>query len=148
MRCAMDGRLVIWVRCLPRRLSLEFCAPLSQQAEFEPLEENNPLDLVALFDLDDAAFRERFRHTPLWRPKRRGLLRNAAIALGNRVWPGAMPALCRGLNDQEPLVSGASAWALGQYGVGEARHALEARRLIEADSQVRDEIDLALPAGD
>ena len=34
----------------------------------------NPVDLIALFDLDDEAFRARFRHTPLWRAKRRGLL--------------------------------------------------------------------------
>src|SRR5262245_49737797 len=56
----------------------------SQAREFEPLPENNPVALAKLFELDDAAFRERFRHTPLWRPKRRGILRNAAIVLGNR----------------------------------------------------------------
>ena len=75
--------------------------------------DSNPIDLIALFELDDAAFRERFRHTPLWRPKRRGLLRNAAIVLGNRPTPAAIPALIRGLNDDEPLVRGACAWALG-----------------------------------
>ncbi len=48
-------------------------APLSQESQFEPAAESNPTDLVALFDLDDAAFRARFRHSPLWRPKRRGL---------------------------------------------------------------------------
>jgi hypothetical protein len=39
----------------------------------------NPIDAAALLELDDAAFRQRFRHTPLWRPKRRGLLRNAGV---------------------------------------------------------------------
>ena len=40
--------------------------------------------MIGLFDLDDEAFRRRFRHTPLWRAKRRGILRNAAIVLGNQ----------------------------------------------------------------
>ena len=40
-------------------------APLSRQAEFVPREDSNPIDLISLFELDDAAFRERFRHTPL-----------------------------------------------------------------------------------
>ena len=59
-------------------------SPVSQHAEFLPVGDRNPIDLIGLFDLDEAAFRERFRHTPLWRPRRRGILRNAAIVLGNR----------------------------------------------------------------
>jgi epoxyqueuosine reductase len=72
----------------------------------------NPLDLAALFDLTEADFRARFRHTPLWRPKRRGLLRNAAIVLGNQRDAQAIPALKKGLGDDEPLVREACAWAL------------------------------------
>lgn len=119
-------------------------APQSRQAEFAPREDSNPMDLIALFDLDDAAFRERFRHTPLWRPKRRGILRNAAIALGNRPTPEALPALVRGLSDHEPLVRSACAWALGQYSQAAARHALENRRSVEADAAVLAEIDASL----
>ena len=52
------------------------------KSEFEPRSNSNPLDLIGLFELDETTFRERFRHTPLWRPRRRGLLRNAAIVLG------------------------------------------------------------------
>ena len=113
------------------------------------------MDVIALFDLDEAAFRERFRQTPLWRPRRRGLLRNAAIVLGNRPTPAAVPALVRGLNDGEPLVRGACAWALGQYAMAVARNALDARRAIETDAEVcreievarRNAIDLAAPTG-
>lgn len=113
-------------------------------AEFEPLSENNPLDLAPLFYLDDRAFRERFRRTPLWRPKRRGLLRNAAIVLGNRPTQAALPALETGLNDAEPLVRGACAWALGRYDEPAARQALVRRCGIEDDAAVLDEIDAAL----
>ena len=121
-------------------------AELKREAEFEPLMENNPLELAKLFDLDDAAFRTRFRRTALWRPKRRGLLRNAAIVLGNHPAPVALPALLRGLNDLEPLVRGACAWALGQYPSDAARSGLEQRRRLEADSDVRREIEAALSA--
>ena len=59
----------------------------------------NPLELTSLFDLDDDAFRRRFKTTPLWRAKRRGLLRNAAIVLGNQRHSVAIPALTKGLAD-------------------------------------------------
>jgi epoxyqueuosine reductase len=64
--------------------------------------------------LDDEAFRRRFRHTPLWRAKRRGILRNAAIVLGNQKAVAAAPALRRGLQDSEPIVREACAWALAR----------------------------------
>jgi epoxyqueuosine reductase len=104
----------------------------------------NPVDLAELFSLDDAAFRSRFRDTPLWRPKRRGVLRNAAIVLGNQRTPAALEALIRGLNDDEPLVRGACAWALGEYRDESARAALGRRRDVESESVVLEEIDAAL----
>jgi epoxyqueuosine reductase len=116
----------------------------SPRTEFEPSPENNPIELTKLFELDDEAFRARFRHTSLWRPRRRGLLRNAAIVLGNRPTPTALPALVRGLNNNEPLVRGASAWALGQYAEPAARQALAQRRPVETDLDVQQEIAAAL----
>lgn len=116
----------------------------SRETVFQPCGDSNPMDLAALFDLNDAAFRIRFRHTPLWRPKRRGLLRNAAIVLGNRPVPEALPALVKGLHDTESLVRGASAWALGRFAEPAAHEALVHRRSVEADTEVRTEIDAAL----
>jgi len=121
-------------------------APLSREAAFAPRAGSNPIELAALFDLDEAAFHERFRHTPLWRPKRRGILRNAAIVLGNRPTPAALPALCRGLNDSEPLVRGACAWALGRNPQPAARDALRRRLEIESEAEVLSEIDAAISA--
>lgn len=121
-------------------------AKLEPQPQFAPRAEHNPIDLIRLFELDDSAFRQRFRHTPLWRPKRRGILRNAAIVLGNRPTPAAVPALVRGLNDAEPLVRGAAAWALGQFTEPAARDALKERKRIETDDAVRGEIEAALRA--
>jgi epoxyqueuosine reductase len=115
-------------------------APTADEPAFQPALDANPLDLIALFQLDDEAFRRRFRHTPLWRPKRRGLLRNAAIVLGNQRPPAALASLICGLSDDEPLVRGACAWALRQYDLAAAREALHARLLIESDAEVRREI--------
>jgi epoxyqueuosine reductase len=119
-------------------------APTSHEEGFAPRANSNPLALAPLFELTDEAFRARFRNTPLWRPRRRGLLRNAAIVLGNRPTPAALPALRRGLNDNEPLVRGASAWALGRYTEPAARIALSKRHSIEVDGAVLMEIDAAL----
>lgn len=66
----------------------------------------------ALLGLGETAFRERFRRTALWRARRAGLLRNAAIVLGNRADPDAEPALRAALDDEDPTVREAAAWAL------------------------------------
>jgi epoxyqueuosine reductase len=119
-------------------------APESREAAFAPLSANNPMELASLFYLDDEAFRARLRQTPLWRPRRRGLLRNAAIVLGNQPCEAAIPGLSRGLNDAESIVRGACAWALGRQRHPDAAVALQRRHAIESDSDVVAEIDHAL----
>lgn len=114
--------------------------------ELEPRPSTNPLELIELFELDDAAFRTRYRQTPFWRPRRRGVLRNAAIVLGNQRCQAAVEALARGLDDCEALVRGACAWALGAIGGDQAREALERRAPREEDAQVLGEISEALAA--
>ena len=99
------------------------------------------LDLMAL---DDEGFRQRFRGSPVMRARRKGLLRNAAVALGNRGDPAVMPALTRALGDAEPLIRGHAAWALGRIGSGEARQALEQALHSEPDGWVREELRQAL----
>lgn len=89
-------------------------APMTDEPDFQPRPDLQPLSLMELFELTDERFRERFRATPLWRAKRRGVLRNAAIVLGNQRDTRAIPALKRGLQDPEPLVQDACAWALSQ----------------------------------
>lgn len=95
-------------------------APAVDEPEFAPRTGMNPLDLIGLFDLDEAGFRRRFRGTPLWRAKRRGLLRNAAIVLGNQRCVAAVPALERGAVDDERLVRDACIWALEQIRAAES----------------------------
>ena len=72
------------------------------------------LDPVELLGLDATAFRARFKKTALWRTRRAGLLRNAAIVLGNAGDARALPALERALLDPEAVVREAAAWAIGR----------------------------------
>ena len=104
------------------------------------------LDLVALLEMTEEEFRERFRNSPIKRARRVGLQRNACVALGNRGDPAAVPALARALRDGEPLVRGHAAWALGKLGSPETAHALEKALAQEEDSQVVEEIESA-PGG-
>lgn len=118
----------------------------SPATEVQSRNEFDPLELTPLFFLCDEEFRARFRPTPLWRPKRRGILRNAAIVLGNQRSVPAVPALVHGLHDAEPLVRGASAWALGRIRNSESIAALQARLVVESDADVRGELEAALRA--
>ncbi len=68
--------------------------------------------LVDLMALDEAAFRARFKGSPIKRVKRRGLLRNVAVALGNWGSPQALPVLEQALADPEPLIREHAAWAI------------------------------------
>jgi epoxyqueuosine reductase len=71
-------------------------------------------DLVDLLSLDEAAFKQRFAGTPMLRTKRRGILRNACVALGNVGDAIALPALERATNDSEPLIAEHAHWAITQ----------------------------------
>nr|WP_240978922.1 HEAT repeat domain-containing protein [Longimicrobium terrae] len=88
-------------------------------------------------------FSRRFKNSPIKRTKRRGLLRNVAVALGNWGAPEAVPALAIALNDEEPLIRGHAAWALGRIGTEAALQALRGREEVEEDAWVREEIALA-----
>ncbi len=89
-------------------------------------------------------FSRRFKNSAIKRTKRRGLLRNVAVALGNWGSPEAVPALAIALNDEEPLVRGHAAWALGRIVTEAARQALFGRAEVEENAWVREEIAAAL----
>ncbi len=101
--------------------------------------------LPALIDLmatSPQGFNRHFKHTPLHRTKRRGLLRNVAVALGNWGAPEAAPVLVNALEDEAPLIRGHAGWALGKIG-GNAP-ALHAALENETDPWVREEFSTAL----
>ena len=71
-------------------------------------------DLLELLALDDAQFKARFAGTPILRSKRRGLLRNVCVALGNVGGEEALSALAKASDDPEPLIAEHAQWAIGQ----------------------------------
>ena len=83
-------------------------------APFEPRPGAAAPDLSELAVLDDEAFRERFRRSPVKRAKRRGLLRNVAVALGNAGDERHRPVLERLAADADPVVREHAEWALGR----------------------------------
>jgi epoxyqueuosine reductase len=87
----------------------EVC-PWNRKDETEP----EVVDPVEVLSLTEEEFRSRYRGTAMLRTKRRGLLRNAALVLGNAGDKRALPALRRALDDPEPLVRDAAAWAIAR----------------------------------
>src|SRR6266849_5513420 len=140
-----------------RRLGLRknggVAIPSSQPVNFRPRQEFRPREgigsspeLIPLLSLTEEQFRERFRLSPIRRTKRRGLLRNVCVALGNIGDAEAVPALIGALHDYEPLVRGHAAWALGRIGGEQAKRALEEALGTEGEDEVRREVQCALDA--
>ncbi len=100
--------------------------------------------LVEWMTMTQEEFSRRFKDSPIKRTRRRGLLRNVAVALGNWGAPEAVPALSAALDDEEPLVRGHAAWALGRIGTAAAWQELAGRADVEEDAWVREEIVEAL----
>jgi epoxyqueuosine reductase len=80
--------------------------------EFEP-RIGTRLNLGRMVAMDDQTFRDTFRGSPLKRAKRRGLVRNAALAIGNVGQLADRSAVEQAAAaDPEPVVREAAEWAL------------------------------------
>ena len=105
------------------------------------------MDLVQMMDMSREAFIDATRHSAIRRARYAGFLRNVAVALGNSGDPGALPALIRALDHDEPLVRGHAAWALGHLGYTDGEAPLRGRLAVEPDPTVIEEIQWALDRG-
>jgi epoxyqueuosine reductase len=94
--------------------------------------------------MDDEAFRERFRNSPIKRTKRVGLQRNVCVALGNIGDVRALPALEKSLVYDDPVIRLHAAWAMGRLGGDDARQYLETALAQENDPEVKEEIKLSI----
>ena len=128
-------------------------AAVSPEPAFQAGPDTEGPALVELMGLSPEEFATRFSGSPVKRAKRRGFLRNVAVALGN--WGGreAVPVLARALDDPEPLIRGHAAWALGEIlsrlgipgdGGFEVAEALLFRLSVEEDPWVEEELESAL----
>lgn len=111
---------------------------------FYPRDGNFSPELLSLVNLTQTEFSRRFKGSPIKRAKRKGFLRNVLIAIGNWGSRRAVPSLKKALLDDEPLIRGHAAWALGQIGGKQAKKALKDQLTCEIDTDVIFEIQDAL----
>jgi len=100
-------------------------APITAEAAFAARELPALAELVTL---TEEAFQARLRGSPLRRARRRGLARNAAVALGNGAGPAATGALRAALDDPDPDVRAHAAWGLERLTAGGGVMAIDAKR--------------------
>ena len=112
------GQRLLDVGCGPGALTAELVSR-AETAAVSAVEPSGSFGaLETLLELDQQAFRARFRGSALTRTKRAGLLRNAAIVLANRGEGRAAGALSRALDDEDAVVRRAAARALEKLGAG------------------------------
>ena len=132
--------------------NVKFAEP-SEEPGLQPNPDTSGSALIELMSLSDEGFGTGFSGSSVKRAKRRGFLRNVAVALGNWGSRDAVPVLARALDDPEPLIRGHAAWALGQIlnrvgipgdGGFEVAEALLFRLNVEEDPWVEEELEEAL----
>jgi epoxyqueuosine reductase len=87
-------------------------APPGTESALQARDDLTAINPAELLSLSEEQFRTRFRGTALMRAKRSGLLRNAAIVLGNQGDTAALPALEQALGDSDAVVRDAVHWAI------------------------------------
>jgi epoxyqueuosine reductase len=120
-------------------------APSGRMPEFGAGREEPPPNLIQWLDRNADAWRTALKGKALRRAKRAGLVRNAALVLGERRVAQAVGPLTRLLADpnEDPVIRASAAWALGRIGTESARKALE--QIHEsADPSVSDALEQAL----
>jgi len=133
--CDVCQQVCPWNRFASKWVDPAFTTQLMQPA-------TNLLEQMAL---TTGQFNTIYGHSPIKRAKRRGYLRNIAVAFGNLHHPQSVGVLEQHLaQEPEPLVRQHIAWALGQIGGILATSALERLLESEADPLVRQEVQNSL----
>lgn len=121
-------------------------AVAAREARFRARAETDNPPLAELLMLDDRAFRQRFKGTPVKRTGRDRFLRNVLIAAGNSGDQDLIPQVEALLDDASPLVRAMAVWAMAQLTAGRIGPRLRHRHLArERDLAVRAEWHAAGP---
>ncbi|MDQ7036790.1 MAG: tRNA epoxyqueuosine(34) reductase QueG [Anaerolineae bacterium] len=120
-------------------------SPTAQEKRFFPIDSDRAAPpLVDLLTLDDVRFKAHYDGSPIYRVRRKRLVRNACIAAGNSHDSQFIPYLIQLLYDSEPLVRGHAAWGLWQIMGQSAVKQLNELYYREEDEAVRDELERLL----
>lgn len=104
-------------------------------------QKEDTLKLMDLIQINQEMFSQRFKGSPIKRIKRRGLLRNVAIALGNSGNQQAIPILVNVLDDKEPLIRAHVVWALGELSGAEILPVIHEKLKNEREVIVLEELE-------
>jgi epoxyqueuosine reductase len=120
-------------------------APPGRQTELDARREWTDPDLLEWLSRDRSEWKALLKGTALKRAKQSGLVRNAALVLGSRRLPEAVPHLAGRLDDtqEDSVVRASAAWALGRIATELAQSALECHR-DDSEPLVREAVALAL----
>ncbi len=113
-------------------------ASAAREAKLSVRPESDNPPLAELLVLDDAAFRARFRGTPIKRTGRDRFLRNVLIAAGNSDDKALAPLIEARLEDASPLVRAMAVWALSRL-APQRFQALRGAHANDPDPAVRSE---------
>ncbi|MFP4519999.1 MAG: tRNA epoxyqueuosine(34) reductase QueG [Oceanicaulis sp.] len=114
-------------------------ARVTEETAFHPREALKGPKLAELAALDDPAFRDYFRGSPIKRVGRDRFVRNVLIALGNSGDPALVSAVLPRLDDDSALVRGAAVWALSRLDRARFEQERAVRANAETDEDVRAE---------
>ena len=104
-------------------------------------QKQDTLKLIDLIQINQEMFSKRFKGSPIKRIKRRGLLRNVAVALGNSGNKQAIPILVKVLDDEEPLIRAHVVWALGELSGSEILPVIREKLNNESEAIVLEEME-------
>lgn len=137
-RAAMGNRIFGCDDCLAICPWNKF-AHAAREAKLAVRAESDNPPLAELLTLDDAAFRARFRGTPIKRTGRDRFLRNVLIAAGNSGDSELLPQIEGHLGDPSPLVRAMAVWALSRLAPATFRELRATQASAEPDPKVAGE---------
>jgi len=137
-RAAMGNRIYGCDDCLAVCPWNKF-AQVSHETKLAVREGSDNPQLADLLALDDAAFRARFRGTPIKRTGRDRFVRNTLIAAGNSQDTSLVPHVEALLGDGSPLVRAMAVWALSRLAPSRLQALRASFAAHEPDPDVRGE---------
>lgn len=102
--CDVCQQVCPWNRMAVTETLEELCSKPSMQA----------IDLIEILQMSEDEFRAKYRSTPLWRPKLRGMQRNAMIALANQKIVSAIAWIKPFQNSEDSILSETATWAIAR----------------------------------